>query len=174
MPYVVKNGLHGSPSDLGLVFAAGGVGAVVTALVLGQIGLPGRFMTFLYLSWAVASFAMIGFAVAHAVWQVAIASAVSSAGITALLVAWFTAVQRLVPGDLLGRVSSIDWMISAGLVPLSFALTGPVSAVLGARGTLLWAGIAGGSVTLLTMIVFPGVLEPQRLISPDGRRLADA
>jgi hypothetical protein len=174
MPYVVKNGLHGSPSDLGLVFAAGGVGAVATALVLGQIGLPRRFMTFLYLSWAVASFAMIGFAVAHALWQVAIASAVSSAGITALLVAWFTAVQRLVPGDLLGRVTSIDWMISAGLVPLSFALTGPISAVLGARGTLLWAGIVGGSVTLLTMIVFPGVLEPQRLISPDGRRLVDA
>jgi hypothetical protein len=65
-------------------------------------------------------------------------------------------------------------MISAGLVPLSFALTGPVSAVLGARGTQLWAGVVGGSVTLLTMIVFPGVLEPQRLISPDGRRLVDA
>jgi hypothetical protein len=65
-------------------------------------------------------------------------------------------------------------MVSAGLVPLSFALTGPVSSVLGPRGTLLWAGVVGGAVILLTMVVLPGVLEPQRLIAPDGRRLADA
>jgi len=174
MPYVVKNGLHGSPSDLGLVFTAGGVGAVATALVIGQVGLPRRFMTFLYVSWAVASFSMIGFAFAHALWQAAIASAVSSAGIGALLVAWFTAVQRLVPSHLLGRVTSIDWMISAGLVPLSFALTGPIAGVLGARTTLLWAGLVGGLVTLFTMVVLPGVLEPQRLITPDGRSLVDA
>jgi MFS family permease len=174
MPYIVKNGLHGGPSDLGLVFAAGGVGAVATALVIGQVGLPRRFMSFLYLSWALASFAMIGFATAHALWQAAVASAVSAAGITALLVAWFTAVQRLVPAELLGRVSSLDWMISAGLVPLSFALTGPVSAVLGAHQTMFWAGVVGGGITLLTMVALPGVLEPQRLISPQGRRLADA
>ena len=35
---------------------------------------------------------------------------------------------------MLGRVSSLDWLISIGLLPLSFALTGPVSALLGAQG----------------------------------------
>ena len=29
---------------------------------------------------------------------------------------------------MLGRVSSLDWLISIGLLPLSFALTGPVAA----------------------------------------------
>ena len=28
LPYVVKNDLHGSAADLGLVFAAGGIGSV--------------------------------------------------------------------------------------------------------------------------------------------------
>ena len=40
-----------------------------------------------------------------------------------------------VPGRLLGRVSSLDWFISIGLVPVSYALTGPVAGLLGARTT---------------------------------------
>ena len=40
-------------------------------------------------------------------------------------IVWITMMQRLVPRRLLGRVSSLDWMVSIGLVPLSFALTGP-------------------------------------------------
>jgi hypothetical protein len=60
---------------------------------------------------------------------------------------WATTKQRLVPARLLGRVSSFDWFISIGLVPLSFALTGPVAAVLGARTTLVMAGVLGAVVT---------------------------
>src|SRR5207244_3563644 len=157
-----KNRLKGNASDLGLGFAAGGVASVLTALTLGQRGLPRRFMTFCYLSWATASFSLIGFALANALWQAAASAAVESAGITALLVAWFTAVQRNVPGSLLGRVSSIDWMISASLVPLSFALTGPISGAFGAKTTMLGAGVIGGSTILLTLLVLPGVLEPER------------
>ena len=43
---------------------------------------------------------------------------------TAGTIVWATAKQRHVPPDLLGRVSSLDWLISIGLLPLSFALTG--------------------------------------------------
>ena len=46
---------------------------------------------------------------------------------------WTTTKQRLIPGRLLGRVSSLDWFISIGLVPLSYALVGPVAGVFGAR-----------------------------------------
>ena len=49
-----------------------------------------------------------------------------------------------------------------------------VSGTTRARAMMFWAGVVGGGVTLLTMVVLPGVLEPQRLISPEGRRLADA
>ena len=38
VPYVVKNDLHGSAKDLGLVFGAGGVGSVLAAVVMGQVG----------------------------------------------------------------------------------------------------------------------------------------
>jgi DHA3 family tetracycline resistance protein-like MFS transporter len=62
-------------------------------------------------------------------------------------IVWATIKQRHVPGRMLGRVSSLDWLISIGLVPISFALTAPVAAAIGARGTLVGAAILGGVVT---------------------------
>jgi len=49
-------------------------------------------------------------------------------------------------------VSSLDWLISIGLLPLSYALTGPVSAELGARPTLIWAGVLGSIVTFAPLL----------------------
>ena len=57
-----------------------------------------------------------------------LASAAFNALETAGTIVWITAKQRHVPSHMLGRVSSLDWLISIGLLPLSFALTGPVSA----------------------------------------------
>jgi hypothetical protein len=71
-------------------------------------------------------------------------------------VVWLTTKQRLVPRNLLGRVSSFDWFISTGLVPLSFAVVAPVSAANGARATFLAAGGLGAAVTLAFLFV-PGV-----------------
>jgi hypothetical protein len=70
-------------------------------------------------------------------------------------------VQRLVPTELLGRVFSLDWMISLGGVPLSFAIVGPLAAAIGARTTLIAAGVVGASVTLLFMLI-PGARGPER------------
>ena len=55
---------------------------------------------------------------------------------TAGTIVWATMKQRHVPASMLGRVSSLDWMISIGLLPFSFALTAPVAGALGARTTL--------------------------------------
>ena len=54
-----------------------------------------------------------------------------------------TLVNTLVPTEMLGQVSSLDWFVSIGLMPLSFALTGPVAQWLGARTTLAVAGAVG-------------------------------
>ena len=65
---------------------------------------------------------------------------------TAGTIVWATVKQRHVPAAMLGRVSSLDWLISIGLLPLSFALTGPVSAAIGVRETLVAAGVLGAVV----------------------------
>jgi len=72
-------------------------------------------------------------------------------------IVWTTVLQRAVPGHMIGRVSSLDWVLSLGLTPLSYALTGPVAHVLGARETLLRAGVVSGVVLLLVFVCVPAV-----------------
>ena len=156
LPFVVKNSLHGSAADLGLVFAAGGVGSVACAAIMGQRGLPRRDITFMYLAWTLATVAIAGYGLASAVWQLMLASLAFNALETAGTIVWATAKQRHVPPELLGRVSSLDWLISIGLLPLSFALTGPVSGAIGAQATLIAGGVIGALVTLAALLL-PGM-----------------
>jgi DHA3 family tetracycline resistance protein-like MFS transporter len=147
VPYVVKHDLGAAASDLGLIFAAGGLASILTAIAVGQLGLPRRSITFMYLVWTVATIAVAGYGLGTAVWHLMLASAVFNALETAGTIVWVTTKQRHVPPALLGRVSSLDWLISIGLVPISFALTGPVAAAVGVRGTLAGAGLLGAAVT---------------------------
>jgi DHA3 family tetracycline resistance protein-like MFS transporter len=89
-------------------------------------------------------------------WQLMLASLAFNLLETAGTIVWATMKQRHVPGELLGRVSSLDWLISIGLLPLSLALTGPVSAALGVRTTLIAAGMLGAMATLGGLLL-PGM-----------------
>jgi hypothetical protein len=156
VPFPVKNAFRGSAADLGLVFAAGGVGSVACAVFFGQRRLPRRDITFMYVFWTLATLAIAGYGLAHAVRGLMLASLAFNALETAGTIIWATAKQRHVPAALLGRVSSLGWLISIGLLPVSFALTGPISAAIGVRTTLIGAGVIGAGVTIAALFV-PGV-----------------
>jgi|tagenome__1003787_1003787.scaffolds.fasta_scaffold20923582_2 MFS family permease len=173
VPYVVKHDLGAAASDLGLIFGAGGLASIITATAFGQLGIPRRNMTFMYLAWTVATIAVAGYGIGTAVWHLMVASAVFNALETAGTIIWITTKQHNVPARMLGRVSSLDWLISIGLLPLSFALTGPVSTLLGAQATLVLAGVAGAAVTLAGLFV-PGVRAVERPTHHDATRPADA
>lgn len=162
VPYVVRVDLEGSAADLGLVFAAGGVGSVLVALTLGQRGtLPRKPITLLYLAWALGMSMTAGFGLVTTVWQAAAVAFVSESSITVLVILWYTLLQRLVPSELLGRVASLDWLVSAAGVPLSFAIVGPVASVIGVDATLIAAGLLGGGLGLAFMFL-PGARTPER------------
>jgi MFS family permease len=162
VPYVVRNQLDGSAAALGLVFGAGGLGAVTVAVALGQRGrLPKRALTALYLAWALGMLMTAGFGLVSEVWQAMAVAFVSESCISALIVIWYTLVQRLVPTSLLGRVSSLDWMISIAGVPLSFAIVGPAAEAFGVDATLIAAGLLGAAATLAFMF-YPGARDPER------------
>jgi MFS family permease len=156
LPFLVKNELHASAGTLGLVFAAGGVGAVGAAIWMGRHGHPRRDVTVMYGTWTLATLAVAGYGLATAAWQLMLACLVFNALETAGTIVWATMKQRHVPSAMLGRVSSLDWLISIGLLPVSFALTAPVAAVLGARTTLIGAGVVGGVITLGALFL-PGM-----------------
>jgi MFS family permease len=167
LPYVVKNELHAGAGSLGLVFAAGGVGAIAAALIMGQRGHPRRDVTFMYGAWTLATLAVAGYGLATASWQLMLACLVFNALEAAGTIVWATIKQRHVPGSMLGRISSLDWLISIGLLPVSFALTAPVAAAIGARATLVVAAAVGGVVTLGALFL-PGMRDIERV--DEGRR----
>ena len=161
LPFIVRNHMHGTARDLGFILALGGVGAMFAAIVMGNRDMPRKHITFMYGVWTVSTVAIAGYGLASFPWQLMIASFVFNALEGAGTIVWATTKGRLVPAGLLGRVSSFDWFISTGLVPVSFALTGPVAAVFGARHTLVGAGILGGIVTL-GFLFLPGMRNVER------------
>lgn len=161
LPFVVKNDMGGTARDLGFILAMGGIGAIGAAIVVGNRGIPRRQMTFIYVCWTLSTLAVAGYGLARVPWQAMIAAFIFGSLESAGLIAWTTTKQRLVPGRLLGRVSSLDWFISIGLLPLSYALTGPVAGLVGARATLIGAGILGGVVTF-GFLFLPGLRDIER------------
>jgi MFS family permease len=160
LPFLVRNELGGDAGDLGLVFAAGGLSAILVSLVIGQIGLPRRHITFMYGLWMVACLQIAAYALADVPWQ-AMAIAFAGEGCWAGgLIVWVTLMQRVVPAELLGRVKSVDWLLSLGLAPLSFAVTGPLAGWIGVRPVLVIAGTAAGVLTVLFYFL-PGMRDTE-------------
>jgi DHA3 family tetracycline resistance protein-like MFS transporter len=67
---------------------------------------------------------------------------------------WIHMVQELVPGELLGRVTSVDYLGSFGLLPIGYALSGWAIDAFGVQAVL----VAGGGLTALVTLV--GMLHP--------------
>ena len=160
LPYLVRNELGGSAGDLGLVFAAGGLGALLVSLGIGQIGLPNRHITFMYALWMIACLQIAAYALAGVPWHAMAISFAGEACWAAGLLVWITLMQRVVPAELLGRVKSVDWLLSIGLVPLSFAITGPLAGWLGVENVLLGAGIGASLLTALFFFL-PGMRDTE-------------
>jgi hypothetical protein len=151
LPFLVRNKIAPDARDLGLVFAAGGVGAMLFAYAVGQRGLPRRALAFMYAVWAASMFALATLAFATALWEAMLSSFFIFGLLSTGEIVWQTMLQRRVPNELLGRVASVDWFVSAALVPVSFVLTGPIAGSLGASRTVLGAGVIGG--VLMTVLI---------------------
>ena len=161
VPFVIKNKLALGPEALGLVFAVGGIGSLAMSIAIGIFGLPRKRVTVMYFAWALGVSGTAGYGVMTSIGQALVISFVLQASFMLGQVIWTTMLQQLVPRHLLGRISSLDWLVSLGLVPVSYALTGPVSGALGPDATLIVAGLLGAVLTFGLLFV-PGVRDPER------------
>ena len=161
LPFLVKNRLGLGPDALGSIFAVGGVGAILMAITVGQLGQPRRRVTGMYASWSIGVLLIAGFGLMTALWQAMLLSALIAGLFEFGQIIWTTLLQQLVPRELLGRVSSLDWLVSVGLVPVSFALTGPIAGAIGAEWTMVAAGTSG-AVLMGAQLFAPGVRDPER------------
>lgn len=162
LPFRLKNDLGLGPGSFGAVLAAGGVGSILAALYLGQRGLPRKVMTWMYVGWGAATLEVALFAVAQVPWQFLVISLFGGALETLGNISWGTLLRSRVPGELLGRVSSVDWQMSITLTPISFALAGPLAEAIGTQTTMLAAGVIG-SLAVFVFLFVPGARDPERV-----------
>jgi DHA3 family tetracycline resistance protein-like MFS transporter len=167
LPYIIRNDLGGDADTFGTVLAAGGIGSIAAAAVISRTGPPRRHVTFMYVCWALSTAVIVPLAFASAAWQMCVISFISFGGATAGMVVWNTLMHTRVPPEMLGRVSSLDWFVSIGLVPLSFAVTGPMAELIGAKATLVAAGVLGS--VACAVLFLPGVRDPEREPLPGFR-----
>lgn len=83
------------------------------------------------------------------------ASFVAGVGVEQLGVAWQTCMQHHVPGNLLSRVSSYDYLGSFLALPVGEVVAGPISQSIGKGSTLIGGG------TLLLVVLALALMHPQ-------------
>jgi hypothetical protein len=172
VPYVVKNRLHSGSGSYGTILALEGLGAIAMSLWVGARGLPRREVSWMLLIWAFGGIPFLGFALGQEVWVLAACACVWGASIAFGMVVWTTRMATRVPVELRGRVNSVDWFVSIGLAPASFALTGPVSSWIGVRDTLLIAAIVPAVSTFALLFLTGMRAEETRELAAASDRVA--
>ncbi|MFE2934033.1 MULTISPECIES: MFS transporter [unclassified Streptomyces] len=152
----------------------GGKGVWVALLQTGAVGLllgsllAGRARPrrpVLVANLGLATYALpLGLLAAHAPVALTIAAyGVAQAGLGFLGPVWDSSVQSAVPAHALARVTSYDWLLSLGAMPLGYALAPLAASAWGAEVPLAIAAVAVGAACLGTAAV-PGV---RRFGAPD-------
>jgi MFS family permease len=149
-PLVAKE-RYGDIAVFGYVFAAFGAGMIagsVTALRWRPRYPMRQAMTFILL-WPVA---IALYAAGAPLTVVVPAMAIAGSGVALFDVWWLTALAERIPPDKLSRVTSYDWTVSLGLVPLGYVLAGPAAGALGASEVLLGGAIVAFVVLALGLL----------------------
>ncbi|WP_253838784.1 MFS transporter [Actinokineospora globicatena] len=82
--------------------------------------------------------------------------AVGGFAVEFFFVYWLSALQRNIPGDVLGKVLALDQLGAFALLPVGYLLVGPVVAAIGTTPTLLGASAVVAATSALCLAI-PGV-----------------
>jgi MFS family permease len=133
---IVAREQYGDLAVFGYVFAAFGAGTIIGSLVAlrWRPRYPMRTGMIIVLVWPAA---IALFAAGPPLPVALLALALGGACVSLFEVWWLTALAERIPPDKLSRVTSYDWMVSLGLLPLGYLLAGPAADALGATEVLL-------------------------------------
>jgi MFS family permease len=160
LPYLIKNEFGGTAAAFGLVMAVGGLGDAAGSALMGRRHLPRRPVNVMYWFWGLGMLPLAAFAAATETWHLMPLAFAFGFAMSAGLVVWTTLMQTRVPRELRGRVTSLDWLVSLALAPLSFALTAPVADAIGIDATFIVAGAVAAAATFGLLYLVPGLREP--------------
>jgi MFS family permease len=144
---IIARGQYGHVSVYGFLEATVGLGTILGALagVGWRPRFPMRTAMLAIMAWPVAA---ILYASGTTLFVVLPVTLLAGSGIAVFDILWTTALAERIPPGRLSRVSSFDWMISGALLPLGYAIAGPLGSVLGVVPVMI-----GGSILALVAFV---------------------
>jgi DHA3 family tetracycline resistance protein-like MFS transporter len=164
LPFIAKDRFADGARMYGFILAFFGFGSALGALAVSSRRMPRRYLTALMMLWGLgaAPLVIVGMTTSFAL--MAVATFVIGVTDGAAVVIWGTLLQRRVPTEMLGRVSSLDFFVSLAFMPLSFAIVGPLSKVVPMHTIFLVSGVA--PVLLATVALLAARMPSDELDHP--------
>ena len=148
LPFAVKDQTGGGAGAFALALAAFGIGGAAGSITVASVPLPRRYLTVMNAVWGLSCIPLVIIGYTAQLWVMVVALFIVGFGFSAASVIWGTLLQRRVPPELLGRVSSLDFFVSLAFMPISMAVAGPVGAAIG----IVPAFVVAGTVPLLLAV----------------------
>jgi len=170
LPFLVKGHLHGGVGSLGLIYSmisAGSIGGTILGTVWLErtSGLRARGL-FAYGLWIVGGLLIAVFGLPVTIYAIAPAAFLVGAAFTVPNLIFITTLQELIPGGVLGRVTSIATLGSIALVPVGSGLVGWATDYLGAPTIFILSGILTALLASLALL-HPVIRNLDRAASTD-------
>lgn len=154
MPFLIKEDLGADVGLLGLFGSAASLGFVAGMLWLGQYVRLHRRGWLAYLSVIITGAVLLPFAFKLPIPILVACMFIGGLSTSVFALIWTHTLQEMVPGELLGRVYSIDALGSFVLLPIGFGLSGWATDLFGAPTVFLIGGL--GTMALASL----GLLHP--------------
>jgi MFS family permease len=164
---IIARTVYGGVGVFGVLETVMGVGAVLGALI-GIRWRPRRPLVaglLLIIAWPVYG---LVFSLGSPLVVVFALELATGFAFSLFIVWWETALARNIPATALSRVSSYDWMGSTALLPVGFAVAGPLAATFGAQTVL---GV--GSALALVMLALALIPRSTRELTGSAEQFAD-
>ncbi len=164
LPFIANDRFDDGARMYGFILAFFGMGSALGALAVSSGRLPRRYLTVMMAMWGVGSIPLVVVGFTSSFTLMAVATFVVGITDGAGMVIWGTLLQRRVPTEMLGRVSSLDFFVSLAFMPVSFAIVGPLSKVVSMQTIFLVAGIA--PVLLAAIAMYAAKMRQDELAHP--------
>jgi DHA3 family tetracycline resistance protein-like MFS transporter len=165
LPLFVRQTLHASPFSFGMVFAAGGAAGIIASLIVARMGTLKNQVSVLWIAYGVSGVAIASLTFSP---NVAVTIVITAIEVGLMIygdVLFFAMLQRLVPQEFLGRVSSLVFLFAFSLGPLGILFGGVAASAIGTRHALLLCGLISGLICFAVLLV-PGVRDLDLIKDP--------
>jgi hypothetical protein len=130
----------GGATAWGIITSAFGVGTIIGNGVALRVQ-PSRPMLVASVATALAATQPIIIALGGTTAVIAALQLLAGVAVSFAFGQWETTLGREIPEHALARVTSLDYLTSAGVMPLGFALVGPIAALAGTKPTMVVSGL---------------------------------